>query len=81
MNTTLKFLALSLAAAVPAALAAETAGLALPSAFDVTTLVGAFAVTLVLLTAFADYARTARRHRYLAAASRATPRHAHPYAA
>lgn len=81
MKTTLKFLALFLAAALPTALAADTFGLALPVALEATHLLAAFAATLVVLIAFSDYGRAAARRHYLASLARSTPRATHPLAA
>jgi len=81
MNTSLKVIALLLAASVPSALAIELAGVELPAGADTGSLFGAFVVALIGLTALADYARP------LAAGSiRATPhcisrKAAHPLAA
>jgi len=78
MKTTLKFLALILAAALPVTLAAN---LVLPAALDATHLLGAFTATFVTLIALNDYTRPARRRDYLASLARTTPRHSHPLAA
>ena len=73
MKTSLKLIALFFAAALPVALAAETAGFDLPAALDPASLIGAFAATLLVLTVLSDYTRTAQRRHYLAAVARATP--------
>jgi hypothetical protein len=57
MNTSLKLIALSLAAALPGSVALTLAGATLPSAFDPLHVLGAFVVAVVLLTIFGDYGR------------------------
>jgi heme A synthase len=57
MKTSLKFLALLFAASVPAAIAAELAGVPLPVTFSLAHAFSAFVITLAALTAVADYAR------------------------
>lgn len=51
----LKAVPFVLAATLPASLAAQTLGVAVPSLIDATHLFGAFVVTLTLLTLSADY--------------------------
>lgn len=76
MKTSLKVVALLLAAGLPSALAIELAGVELPAGTDAGSLFGAFVVALVGLTAFADYARPARATR-----RRVSLKAAHPLAA
>lgn len=85
MKTSLKFLALFLSAALPGAVAAELAGLALPASLGLGPVFGAFVMTLVVLTLCHDYAepavRRARPARTGAAATPAAEKSAHPLAA
>ena len=81
MKTKLALLAATFATALPASLAADSAGVALPPVLDSLHLLGAFAASLVLLTVFADYgrgrARFAGSTRHVApAAPRAKAAHA-----
>lgn len=55
MNTSLKFTALILAAAVPAVFAAESFGFVVPTLLDSTHLLSAFVAVLTVLTMLADY--------------------------
>lgn len=57
MNTSLKLLALSLAAALPSSVAFSLAGATLPTAFSPLPVLAAFVVAFVLLTFLADYRR------------------------
>lgn len=80
MKTSLEVLSLFLAAAVPSSLAVEFVGFNLPAALDATTVFGAFVVSLIALTALADYSRSFKP--LLATAPRRASRKAvHPLAA
>lgn len=81
MKTSLEVLSLVLAASVPSALAAEFAGIDLPAALDATTAFGAFVVSLIALTALADYSRASKPLLATTATHRASRRAAHPLAA
>ena len=85
MKTSLKFLALFLSAALPGAVAAELAGLALPAALGLGPVFGAFVMTLVVLTLCHDYADAAgsgeRPLRRTGPAAVAAEKSAHPLAA
>lgn len=59
MTTSLKLIALVLAASLPSAFAAELSGLTLPAVIDPLHLFAALVAVLVLLTASADYGRRA----------------------
>lgn len=60
MKTSLKVLSLFTAALLPGSVAAEFAGVPVPTGLDPTSAFVAFVVTLVALTAFADYSRVAQ---------------------
>lgn len=75
MKTSLKFLALFFAAALPSTFAAELAGADLPAAFDSLHVFSAFVATLVLLTLFSDYSATPRLSRSAATATLAKAEH------
>lgn len=81
MKTSLKVIALLLAASVPSALAIELAGVELPAGADAGSLFGAFVVALVGLTAFADYARPFASGSAGATPLRVARKAAHPLAA
>ncbi len=84
MKTSLKFLALFLSAALPGAVAAELAGVALPASLGLGPVFGAFVMTLVVLTLCHDYAEPAERRTRPARTGAATPaaeKSAHPLAA
>ncbi len=68
MKTKLHLLPAILAASVPVTLAAELAGLRLPSGLDTLGVFGALIATLFALTVVADYSRLSRRPLALAAA-------------
>jgi hypothetical protein len=59
MKTLLTILSLLSAGSLPSAIAAELAGAHLPAGMNSMTAFGAFIISLVALTAFADYARPA----------------------
>ena len=61
MKTIFKLLPALLAAALPAAMATELAGISLPTAVDCPTLFSAFVVSVVMLTAVSDYSRSRRK--------------------
>jgi hypothetical protein len=60
MKTQLKYLALFAAVSLPAAFAAELAGVSLPVPLDSTNLFVGFVSVFVSLTAFHDYGRATR---------------------
>lgn len=60
MKTTLALLSLFCTSTVAATFAAEFAGVSLPSRFDYTHAFLAFAIAVIVMTAFADYARPQR---------------------
>jgi hypothetical protein len=80
MKTSLTVLALTTALASPAAFLADLTGFDLPPALDAGHLFGAFVVTVLLLTTFADYPRAPRSLTTRIAAPRPT-KAAHPLAA
>ncbi len=55
MKTSLKYIALSLAVALPTVLAANALGLDLPNALSPTHVFGALVATLAMLTIVSDY--------------------------
>lgn len=61
MNTSLKIIALALAAALPGTLAIELFGGALPAGLNSMTVFAALVASLVLLTALTDYFRPVSR--------------------
>lgn len=77
MKTSLKFLTVFSAIAVPSTFAAELAGVSLPSSFDSGAAFMAFVITFVTATAFSDYARPKRSSVLLPVPAKA----AHPLAA
>ena len=79
MKTTLKVLALFLAAALPSSFAAELAGAHLPAALDAGNVFLAFVSTLVVLTMLSEYSPAPRLTRTAVAA--ALPQAEHPLAA
>lgn len=81
MKTSLKVIALLLAASVPSALAMELAGVELPAGADTGSLFVAYVVALVGLTAFADYARPVAGRSIPATPQRSSRQAAHPLAA
>ena len=78
MKTSLKFTSLFFAVSLPAAMAAEFAGVSLPPAVDPMTAFLALVGSMVVLLAWGDYSR--RESRVLARVN-ATPKAAHPLAA
>ena len=62
MNSSLKLLSLLSAAAVPAILAGELAGLQLPTAVTAGNAFELFVLSAVAMIAFADYSRTPTTH-------------------
>ena len=81
MKTSLKVIALLLAASVPSALAIELAGVELPAGADTGSLFVAFVVAFISLTAFADYGRPLAVGSIHATSRRVSPKAAHPLAA
>lgn len=83
MTTSLKLIALALAASLPSAFAADLSGLTLPAAMDPLHLFAALVAALVLLTAFADYGRRGTLRILAQQAALAHPERtaAHPLAA
>ena len=82
MKHSLRFLAVFVAASVPAAFAAELAGVALPTTVDPLHMFAAFVMTMVGCTVWADYARKAKSLTAVCSASSAARvKVAHPLAA
>ena len=81
MKTFLKFLALFSAAGVPATFATEVAGLSLPPAFSPLHVFALFVGSLVLLTAFSEYSRSARARATIVHVVNDSEKSAHPLAA
>jgi hypothetical protein len=69
MKTILKLISLFFAAGVPAAFAAELAGVSLPPVIDALHIFSGFAAAMALMVVFADYQR-ASPGRYAAASRR-----------
>jgi hypothetical protein len=61
MKTSFTIVSLLLAVGLPGSLLAELAGISLPDAVDVGTMLGIFVAALTLLTLVGDYARPATR--------------------
>lgn len=78
MKTTLKILSLFSTAALPGALALETAGLPLPAQLGLGTVFNLFVASLVMLIAFCDYARLGKPR---LVATSPVPKSSHPLAA
>ena len=79
MKTSLKFLSLFATVSVPAALAAEFAGIGLPPGVNAGNAFCVFVIALVSLTVVSDYSH--RRLAMVAAATSCTPKAAHALAA
>lgn len=80
MKTTFKFISLFLAAALPSTFAAEIVGADLPAALESFNIFAALVASLVLMTVFADYNRTALRTKRLVTRAEA-PKATNPLAA
>jgi hypothetical protein len=82
MKTSLKFVPLFLAVSLPSALAAEFAGMQLPTGLDPLTAFAAFVASVVVMLAWSDYSRAGRvTIPATVAAHRSPEKAAHPLAA
>ncbi|MES2697603.1 MAG: hypothetical protein V4773_29330 [Verrucomicrobiota bacterium] len=80
-KTALKLLALISTSALPAVAAAESFGLALPTALDASHILGAFVATFVALIAFSDYTRKPFSVARRAAVPVSSRKYVYPFAA